>query len=90
MTSFLLLQYPACLVCLILIVFVMGGKRSYSCCFLGCCLQGLFNIGSQHSCEVAVNLVLYTFSYRPCSASIEQYRHDRCMEETAFYFISKL
>ena len=40
-TSLLLQQCPACLVCLTLIVFVMGGKWPYSCCFMGCCLQDL-------------------------------------------------
>ena len=30
---------PACLVRLTWIVFVMGGKWPYSCCFVGCCLQ---------------------------------------------------
>ena len=41
----LLLQLcPACLVRLILIIFVMGGRWCYSCCFVGCCLQDLFNI----------------------------------------------
>ena len=40
----LLKQCPACLVRLILIVVVMGGRSPYSCCFVGCCLQDLFNI----------------------------------------------
>ena len=35
---------PACLVRLILIVFVMVGRWPYSCCFVGCYLQNLFNI----------------------------------------------
>ena len=40
MNSSLLLQHcPACLVRLILIVFLMGGRWPYSCCFVGCCLQ---------------------------------------------------
>ena len=44
-SSFLLLhQCPACLVRLILIVFVTGGRWPNSCCFVGCCLQDLFNI----------------------------------------------
>ena len=44
MTSFLLLQqFTGCLVRLIFIVFVMGGRWTYSW-FLGCCLQDLFNI----------------------------------------------
>ena len=37
---------PACLVRLTLIVFVTGGRWPYSCCFVGCCLQDLFNIAS--------------------------------------------
>ena len=45
MSSFLLLQQcPTCLVRLTLIVFVMGGRWPYSCCFVRCCLQDLFNI----------------------------------------------
>ena len=43
-SSLLLQQCPACLVRLILIVFVTGGMRPYSCCFEGCCHQDLFNI----------------------------------------------
>ena len=43
-SSLLLQQSPACLVRLTLIVFVMGSMWPYSCCFVGCCLQDLFNI----------------------------------------------
>ena len=43
-SSLLLQQCPACLVRLTWIVFVMGGRWPYSCCFVGCCLQDLFNI----------------------------------------------
>ena len=43
-SSLLLQQCPACLICLILIVFLMGGKWPYSCCFVGCYHQDLFNI----------------------------------------------
>ena len=42
--SLLLQQCPACLVRLILIVFLLGGRWLYRCCFVGCCLQELFNI----------------------------------------------
>ena len=42
MSSSLLQQQ--CLVRLILIIFVVGGRWPYSCCLVGCCLQGLFNI----------------------------------------------
>ena len=41
-SSLLLQQCPACLVRLILIVFLMGSRWPYSCCFVGCCLQDLF------------------------------------------------
>ena len=37
-------QCPACLFRLTWRVFVMGGRWLYSCCFVGCCLQDLFNI----------------------------------------------
>ena len=43
-SSLLLQQCPACQVRLTLMVFVMGGKWPYSCCFVGCCLQDLFKI----------------------------------------------
>ena len=44
MSSFLLLQQcPTYLICLTCIVFV-DGWWLYSCCFVGCCLQDLFNI----------------------------------------------
>ena len=43
-SSLRLQQCPACLVHLTWIVFVMGGKWPYSGCFVGCCLQDLFNI----------------------------------------------
>ena len=43
-SSQLLQQCPACLVCQILIVFMMCCRWLYSSCFVGCCLQDLFNI----------------------------------------------
>ena len=42
--SLLLQQCPTCLVHLTWIVLVMGGWWPYSWCFVGCCLQDLFNI----------------------------------------------
>ena len=43
-SSILLLQQcPACLARLIWMVFMMGGWYPHSCCFVGCCLQYLFN-----------------------------------------------
>ena len=43
-SSLLLQQWPACLVRLTWIVFMMGGRWPYSWCLVGCCLQDLFNI----------------------------------------------
>ena len=37
-------QCIACLIRLTWIVFVMGDKWPYSCSFVGCCLEDLFNI----------------------------------------------
>ena len=54
--SLLLQQCPACLVRLIWIVFVMGGRWPYSWCFVGCCRQDLLNIPRNI-------LVLLPFSY---------------------------
>ena len=57
MSSPLLLQKcPACLFCLTLIVFVMGGRWPYSCCFVGSWPPGLLQYYSQHSCVVGVKL----------------------------------
>ena len=42
-SSLLFQQCSAYLVRLILIVFVMGGRWPYSCCFVGCCLQDLLS-----------------------------------------------
>ena len=47
---------------------------------------GLVQYCSQHSCVIAVQLLLQPFSQRPGSASIQQYRYDRCLEETAFHY----
>ena len=43
-SSLLLQQCLACLARLILIVFEVGGWCPYSCCFVRCCLQDVFNI----------------------------------------------
>ena len=42
--SLSLQQCPACSVHLIWMVLQMGGWWPYSCCFVGCCFQDLFNI----------------------------------------------
>ena len=38
------------------IVFVMGGKWPYSCCFVGCCPQDLFNI---RTCSLYIYIYIY-------------------------------
>ena len=43
-SSLLLQQCLTCLVCLIWMVLEMGGRWTYSCCFVGCCFQDLFNM----------------------------------------------
>ena len=49
--SLLLQQWPACLVRLTWIVFVMGGRWPYSWCLVGCCRQDLFNIAWTFLCN---------------------------------------
>ena len=67
MSSFLFLQQcHAGLVCLARIVFLMGGRWSYSCCFVGCCLQDLFNI----ACSILVQLPSIFFSIRLLSVHV--------------------
>ena len=67
MSSSLLFQKcSACLVRLILIVFVMGGRWSCSCCVVGCCLQDLFNIAR----SILVYLPSSSFSIHLVSVSV--------------------
>ena len=47
-SSLLLQQWPACLVRLIWIVFVMGGRWLYSWCLVEYCRQDLFNIARSY------------------------------------------
>ena len=47
-SSLRLQQCPTCLVHLTGIVFVMGGRWPYSCCFVGCCLKIILMIGWSH------------------------------------------
>ena len=65
-SSLLLQQCPTCLVRPTLIVFAMGGKRPYSCCFVGCYLQDLFNIARR----ILVQLPSCFFSIRLVSVHI--------------------
>ena len=57
-SSLLLQRCPTCLVRLILIVFVMGGR--WLLC--GVLSPGLVQYCSQHSCVIAIKLFLHTFS----------------------------
>ena len=70
--SLLLQQCPTCFVCLIWMIFEMGGRWLYSCCFFGYCFQNLFNIA--HSILVqlpssffSIHLVSIHVVY-PCSS----------------------
>ena len=60
MSSSLLLQCPACLVCLTWIVLEMGGKWLYNC-FVGCYFHNLFNI----ICSILVQFQSSFFSMHP-------------------------
>ena len=62
--SLFLQQYSPYIVCLIWMVLKIGGRWSYSCCFMGCCLQNLFN-------TVHIILVLFLINFfSKCFVSI--------------------
>ena len=65
-SSLLLQQWPACLVRLAWIVFVIGGRWSYSWCFVVCCRQDLFNIAR----NILVSLPFSFFSSRLVSVHV--------------------
>ena len=52
-SSLLLQQCPACLVRLVCIVFVTGGKWPYSWCLVGCCRQDL-----KYSITIIINKLI--------------------------------
>ena len=68
MSSLLLLQQcPTYLTRLTWMVFKMGGRYPYSCCFVGCCLQDLFST----ACNILVQLPSSLVSIHvvhPCSS----------------------
>ena len=72
-SSLLLQQCPACLVRFYLIVFVMGNRWPYSCCFVGFYLQDLFKIAR----SILEYLPSSFFSIRLISIHVVR-RHDRC------------
>ena len=65
-SSLLLQQCPACLVRLIWMISKMGGRWPYSCCFVGCCYQDLFNV----ACSILVHLPSSFFSIRLVSVQV--------------------
>ena len=90
MSSFLLLrQCPACLARLTWIVFLMVGRWLYSWCFVGCCRGNYSTLLSTllRNCRLASSPAVLL---APSCASIQQYRHDCYLEETAFYFIGQV
>ena len=64
--SLFLQKCPTCLVHLTWIVFVIGGKWQYSCCFVGCCLQDLINTTR----NIAVMFLSSFFSLRLVSVHV--------------------
>ena len=64
--SLLLQQYPAYLVRITWMVFEMGDRWPYNCCFVGCCLQDLFNIVG----SILVQLSSSFFSIRLVSVHV--------------------
>ena len=75
--SLFLNQCPACLVCLIWVVFKVGGTWPYSCCFVGFRFQVLFNIAH----NILVKLLLSFFSI--CLVSIQVVHPYSSMDMTA-------
>ena len=65
-SSLLLKPCPVCCVRLIWMVFEIGIKWQYSCCFAGCYFQDLFKI-TEHSCVVSIKLF---FSIRLVSIDV--------------------
>ena len=77
-SSLLLQQCPACLVRLIWIIFEINGRWLYSCCFLKCCLQDLFNIARSILVQLPSNLFF---------SRLVSVHHDHRLKETAFHLI---
>ena len=91
MSLTLLLQLsPACLVRLIWIVFVMGGRGPYSCCFAVFFLQDLFNIAR----SIPVQLPSSFFSIRLVNVYVvypySSIDTTAAWKKTVFYLISQL
>ena len=62
-SSLLLQLYPACLIRLTCIVFVMGGKWPHSWCLVGCCRRDLFNIALLNEITEYIYIYIYILMY---------------------------
>ena len=85
-SSLLLQQCPTCFVHPILIVLGIGGRWSYSCCFVGYCFQKMFNT----ACNFLVQFLASFFLIHLVSIHVvHPYSRidNSCLEEIAFYFI---
>ena len=76
-SSLLLQQCPARLVRLIWMVFKMGSRWPYSCCFEGCCFQDLFDI----DCSILVQLA--SSFYSVCLVSVQMVHPYSSMDMTS-------
>ena len=74
----LLQQCPTCLVCLIWMIFKMGGRWPYSYCIVGCCFQDLFNIAG----SILVQLPSF---FSICLVSIQVVHPYNSMDMTAVW-----
>ena len=70
-SSLLLQQSTSCSICLIWMVFEMGGRWPYSCSFVGCCFQDLFNIAR----SILVQLLSSFFSIPLVSVQVMHLIH---------------
>ena len=81
-SSLLVQQYPACLVRLTWIVFVMGGRWPYSWCLVGCCRQDLFKIArsiQQLQTGYYHNIFIIVPSFTECSSPVYLIVKDPCI-----------
>ena len=63
-SSLLLQQCPVCLVRLTWILFVKVGRWPYSCCFVGRCLQDLFNTARSIISHPHIDIIYFLVIYR--------------------------
>ena len=82
-------KFPREFMCVIFqdgIVFVMWVVGGCTAAVFWGVPPGLFQYSLQHSCVIAFKLFLRTFTQRPRGVSIQQYRHDCCLEKTCVLF----